>query len=159
MASGLLRRRQAALGEARQLSRDEHRAGTQGGARVQAAAEDGLQPGRVKSFGEVAKVWLHERVDRRGLRSAREMRRHIEKLCAAALGEDRDPRDPPLGRERSAAPHRTRARRRSRPTTCCRRCRRCSAGMPRRMTTSRRRWWRACSATRARRRSRSARAS
>ena len=41
--------------------------------------EDGLQPGRVKSFGEVAKDCLHERVDRRGLRTAREVRRHIER--------------------------------------------------------------------------------
>ena len=160
MEGGLLRRRQAALGEARQLSRDDAlRRHARRRASSSRRQEDGLQPGRAKSFGEVAKVWLQERVDRRGLRSAREIRRHIEQLCAAALGEDRDPRDPPLGRERSAAPHRTRARLRSRPITCCRPCRRCSAGMPRRTTTSRRRSWRACSAIRAQRRSRSARAS
>ena len=44
-------------------------------------AKDGLQPGRAKSFGEVAKVWLQDRVDRRGLRTAREMRRHIERYA------------------------------------------------------------------------------
>ena len=45
-----------------------------------------LQPGEPSRFGEVADVWLAERVDGRNLRSAREIRRVIEKYCRPHWG-------------------------------------------------------------------------
>ena len=45
-----------------------------------------LQPGEPSRFSEVADVWLAERVDGRNLRSAREIRRVIEKYCRPHWG-------------------------------------------------------------------------